>query len=815
MEFEFDQPNVKLRNSRTPKNKDVDPTVRESLLSDSTSGIVKGEGDDLTSVGSSSFSSPDLEEKRERVLTVVSKNAINCNKYNKQKEEEEDEKLPKQVQITTNPINLIQIVQNDAQKDNSEFEKDDDNDNKEKVMIPDGGWGWVVVLASFIISMIADGISFSFGLLYIEFLDEFQASKSTTAWIGSLFIAVPLLSGPVMSALVDRYGCRSMTVLGGIISTSGFVLASISTTLEMMMITFGVIAGLGLGLVYVTAVVSIAYWFEKKRNLAVGLGACGTGVGTFVYAPMTQYFIEEYGWRGTILLLSGTLLNLCVCGCVMRDPEWWILEQKKQKNSDGKLKKEDEKYSSSCSINTAYIFDFDAPSKGKSMKGLIQRGMCPEKVIKNEAAHIRRHQNMIQFKEKYCQGKLRCESMVDIPTYLAFSDKTSMKLLDSLVKNISKDYDMEVKYPPFAINRTKQRTTSIDSPKSPEIDNSPPVVTFTKQPLHRTHSDKYDFKKEKSFEDYQLKNPEQGDMSQNMSADNKTLNKQDSKENRRDWLKKQLSVNHHYLKDLKMPINSISHRNAMLNIKRYRLKASSCPDIFKNSMITINEKEEKWYDDCVSCLADMFNITLFKKMTFNFLCLGTIILFIWFIVPYFYLAEHMSHKGYSEDDGAVMLSVIGITNTIGMVGLGWIGDFPSVSIGNLYAVCLVLCGATVATIPVAVYNYWFLLSISAAFGLLFAASFTFTPSLLVKLVSLDDFTTAYGLVLLAQGIGHLIGPPLSGLIYDLTLSWELSFYLAGGWIVLAGVLIAFIQPILSYLQRKEDALDRGSNSSMA
>lgn len=167
-----------------------------------------------------------------------------------------------------------------------------------------------------------------------------------------------------------------------------------------------------------------------------------------------------------------------------------------------------------------------------------------------------------------------------------------MKLLDSLVKNISKDYDMEVKYPPFAINRTKQRTTSIDSPKSPEIDNSPPVVTFTKQPLHRTHSDKYDFKKEKSFEDYQLKNPEQGEMSQNISADNKTLNKQDSKENRRDWLKKQLSVNHHYLKDLKMPINSISHRNAMLNIKRYRLKASSCPDIFKNSMITINEKEE-------------------------------------------------------------------------------------------------------------------------------------------------------------------------------------------------------------------------------
>lgn len=167
-----------------------------------------------------------------------------------------------------------------------------------------------------------------------------------------------------------------------------------------------------------------------------------------------------------------------------------------------------------------------------------------------------------------------------------------MKLLDSLVKNTSRDYEIEVKYPPFAINKTKQRTTPIDSPKSPENANSPPVVTFTKQPLQRTHSDKYDFKKDKSFEDYQLKNSEQGDMPQNVSGDNKILVKQDSKENRRVWLKKQLSVNHHYLKDLKMPINSISHRNAMLNTNRYRLKASSCPDIFKNSMITINEKEE-------------------------------------------------------------------------------------------------------------------------------------------------------------------------------------------------------------------------------
>ena len=205
-----------------------------------------------------------------------------------------------------------------------------------KPKVPDGGWGWVVVMASLVISMIADGVSFSFGLLYIEFLHEFGASKSKTAWIGSLFMAVPLLSGPVMSALVDRYGCRSMTIVGGLISGLGFVLSCFSNTIEVMYLTFGVIAGLGLGLCYVTAVVSIAYWFDKKRTLAVGLGACGTGIGTFVYAPMTTFFIEEYGWRGTCLLLAGTFFNMIVCGTVMRDPEWWVIEQQKQNGATPK-----------------------------------------------------------------------------------------------------------------------------------------------------------------------------------------------------------------------------------------------------------------------------------------------------------------------------------------------------------------------------------------------------------------------------------------------------------------------------------------------
>ena len=60
------------------------------------------------------------------------------------------------------------------------------------------------VLASFLVNMIADGVTFSFGVLFDELEKEFGESKAVTAGVVSLFHAVPLLSGPVASALTDR-----------------------------------------------------------------------------------------------------------------------------------------------------------------------------------------------------------------------------------------------------------------------------------------------------------------------------------------------------------------------------------------------------------------------------------------------------------------------------------------------------------------------------------------------------------------------------------------------------------------------------------
>ena len=51
---------------------------------------------------------------------------------------------------------------------------------------PDGGWGWMVLVASFLSSLIVSGVSFAFGIFYLQFLLHFQENKGKTAWIGSV-----------------------------------------------------------------------------------------------------------------------------------------------------------------------------------------------------------------------------------------------------------------------------------------------------------------------------------------------------------------------------------------------------------------------------------------------------------------------------------------------------------------------------------------------------------------------------------------------------------------------------------------------------
>jgi hypothetical protein len=253
---------------------------------------------------------------------------------------------------------------------------------------PDGGWGWVVVVAAFVTNLIADGVTFTFGIIYVDLLRYFGEGKSKTAWIGGLFMSMPLISGPIASYLTDRFGCRRVCMFGSVLSAFGFIVSSYAESIELLIFTFGIVSGFGLALCYVTAVVIVAYYFEKRRSLATGLSVCGSGIGTFLFAPLTTFLVTEFGWRGTTLILAGLFLNMAVCGALMRDLEWTkekskaLRKDRMQKNRD---KRKNKAYNQSLKTAVSNVSSLSHKEQAQGfpnvaeLKWLLQMGETPGK----------------------------------------------------------------------------------------------------------------------------------------------------------------------------------------------------------------------------------------------------------------------------------------------------------------------------------------------------------------------------------------------------------------------------------------------------
>jgi len=80
------------------------------------------------------------------------------------------------------------------------------------------------------------------------------------------------------------------------------------------------VAGLGISLIYVPSIVIISGYFERRRALATGIAVSGSGIGMIVLAPFVEWLLEVYGWRGTLLIEAGLLLNCCGCAVIFLPP---------------------------------------------------------------------------------------------------------------------------------------------------------------------------------------------------------------------------------------------------------------------------------------------------------------------------------------------------------------------------------------------------------------------------------------------------------------------------------------------------------------
>ena len=149
---------------------------------------------------------------------------------------------------------------------------------------------WLTVFYSFINHVTIYGVMWTVGTWNNIFMKQFQESEATISWIGGILNGICCLSGLLSSALLIKHSCKSLIIMGGILSTSGLVLSSIiQCNIYFMYFTFSIMTGLGFGLAYTPSIVILVQCFENKnRSIAMGLASSGVGIGWFIYPSMNE-----------------------------------------------------------------------------------------------------------------------------------------------------------------------------------------------------------------------------------------------------------------------------------------------------------------------------------------------------------------------------------------------------------------------------------------------------------------------------------------------------------------------------------------------
>lgn len=144
----------------------------------------------------------------------------------------------------------------------------------------------------------------------------------------SLLIILQTFFSPAQGWLIDRFGLRKLIATGCVLSGLSWVLASQATSLTSLYLSYGLLGGLGTGIVYVGIVGLMVRWFPDRRGLAAGAVAAGYGMGAMLTTFPISNSLKDVGMEST-LMTFGLILGVVgfVASQFLRQPPAHLAEQ--------------------------------------------------------------------------------------------------------------------------------------------------------------------------------------------------------------------------------------------------------------------------------------------------------------------------------------------------------------------------------------------------------------------------------------------------------------------------------------------------------
>jgi MFS family permease len=174
-------------------------------------------------------------------------------------------------------------------------------------------YGWVVVACAGTAVFLSAGVRAAPGVFLLPIEEDLGLSRSTVSLAISLGLILYGLAAPFSGKLIDRYGPRLVATAGMVITAAAMFLSAVSRNALQLNLFFGVLSGVGTGLIGSVLGATLANrWFVKRRGLVIGIFGAAVSAGQLVFLPVLASLSISQGWRSTSAWIAAAVAVVAI-----------------------------------------------------------------------------------------------------------------------------------------------------------------------------------------------------------------------------------------------------------------------------------------------------------------------------------------------------------------------------------------------------------------------------------------------------------------------------------------------------------------------
>jgi len=205
---------------------------------------------------------------------------------------------------------------------------------------------WMQLILGLICMMAISSPQYVWTLFTKPLMAQLAVSLTQLQVTFSVFIVLQTFLSPLQGYLIEKFGPKLLLATGAVMTGLSWVLASSADTLMSVYLTYGVLGGIGTGIIYVGIVGLMVAWFPDRRGMAAGVVAAGYGMGAVLTTFPVTISIAKLGYQPTLLhfgLIFGAVAFLAALGMKQPPKDWmadYITHNKKTEGrSSGEMLK--------------------------------------------------------------------------------------------------------------------------------------------------------------------------------------------------------------------------------------------------------------------------------------------------------------------------------------------------------------------------------------------------------------------------------------------------------------------------------------------